>query len=57
MEVHAAESFALDMAKTTGSMPSVGRDTDKEQRYEIIVGNTLRNCSEIYERGRGYGIG
>lgn len=53
MEVHAAESFALDMAKTTGGMPSVGRDTDKEQRYEIIVGNTLRNAPKYMSEVEG----
>ena len=46
MEISAAKSFALQVAKTTGRIMTIGRDTDAVQKNEIIIGNTLRNAPE-----------
>lgn len=46
MEISAAQSFALQVAKTTGRILPIGRDTDAVQKNEIIIGNTIRNAPE-----------
>ncbi len=46
MEIAAAESFALQVAKSTGRIMTIGRDTDAVLKNEIIIGNTLRNAPE-----------